>query len=53
MTSYSATGLAIKELSSDLVGEVIGQGESATDRYSSLIAVADALAAALSDAATT
>ena len=42
-TSYSATGLALEELSRDLVGEVIGLGESAADRYSSLIAVADAV----------
>jgi hypothetical protein len=48
-TSYSATGLAPGEVSSDLVGEVIGQGESAADRYASLIAVADALADALVD----
>lgn len=48
-TSYSPTGLAVADLSRDLVGEVIGQGKSTADRYSSLVAVADALAAVLAD----
>ncbi len=49
-TSYSATGLALEELSRDLVGEVVGQGDTAADRYDLLIAVADALAGALGEA---
>lgn len=48
-TSYSPTGLAPTDLSHDLVGEVIGQGDSDADRYSSLVAVADALAGATVD----
>ena len=48
-TSYSATGLALEDLSHDLVGEVVGLGETAADRLSSLIAVADAVANALAE----
>jgi hypothetical protein len=48
-TSYSATGLALEELSHDLVGEVVGRGATAADRYSSLIAVGDAVADAVVD----
>ena len=48
-TSYSATGLALEDLSPDLVGEVVGRGATAADRYSSLIAVGDALADAVVD----
>jgi len=48
-TTYSATGLTAAELSRDLVGEVIGRGDSAGDRYSWLTAVADALIDALTD----
>jgi hypothetical protein len=48
-TSYSATGLALEEMSNDLVGEVVGLGESAADRLSTLIAVADAVANVLAE----
>ena len=43
-TSYSATGLAPADMSQDMVGEVVGLGETAADRLSSLITVADAVA---------
>ena len=48
-TSYSATGLALEDMSPDLVGEVVGRGDTAADRYSSLIAVGDAVADAVVD----
>lgn len=48
-TIYSATGLAPEDLSHDLVGEVVGLGETPADRLSSLIAVADAVANVLAE----
>jgi len=48
-TSYSATGLGPEDLSHDLVGEVVGLGETAADRLSTLIAVADAVANVLAE----
>ncbi len=48
-TSYSATGLAPEDLSHDMVGEVVGLGETAADRLSSLIVVADSVADVLAE----